>query len=146
MIELKGLTDAEIEARMDGDPRIRKVRTIDGGLIGIVQSKVTAAWIVRFGPYDTGRYFAHSLAWADAPLPQAEPKGTLELSDDAYALRDWMLLYAQAIELTDSVTEGAEEGEALNDARGLLRFIEAKIQLAMNPDAIRELLATKDAK
>ena len=65
MIELKGLTDAEIEARMDGDPRIRKVRTIDGGLIGIVQSKVTAAWIVRFGPYDTGRYFAHNLAWAD---------------------------------------------------------------------------------
>ena len=87
-----------------------------------------------------------ALAWADDPLPQAEPKGTLELSDDAYALRDWMLLYAQGIELTDSVTEGAEEGEALNDARGLLRFLEAKIQLAMNPDAIRELLATKDAK
>ena len=70
MIERKGLTDAEIEARMDGDPRIRKVRTIDCGLIGFVQRKVTAAWIVRFGPYDTGRYFAHNLAWADDTQPE----------------------------------------------------------------------------
>lgn len=74
MSKLKWLTDAEIEARLDGDPRIRKVRAIDCGLIGIVQSKVNEAWTVRFGPHDTGLYFAHNLAWADDPLPQAEPK------------------------------------------------------------------------